>query len=134
VKLVLIIISLLVSFQSFACSCVGSSTVAESAKWADHVFVAEIRSKRLVEEKEWVQTYFDLEVVETLKGTPTNDYFIKPNPLMMLTNCYPQSAAVGNLYVFFVKGNKEVTINHCSSTERFEYLERSQPKWRDSIK
>lgn len=127
-KLVFLIFSLLMASQSFACSCVKRSSVDESSKWAKHVFVGKIDTISTVGKSGFAQKHYDLKVVETIKGSPINGYFIKPSPGIALTNCYPQKIEIGDLYVFFVKYNKETTLHHCSSTKSLKYLNHYQPK------
>jgi hypothetical protein len=113
---------------------VGQSSIEESSSWATFVFVGKVKAINTIKEGELPSKYFELEIVEAIKGAPTEGYFIKPSPIKMLTNCYPQKIDVGDLYVFFTRDNKETSLSHCSSTQHFNYLESSQPDWRDSVK
>lgn len=132
-KLIFIVISLITSFQSIACSCVKQSSISESSAWANHVFVGKIHKIIDIKENDFPTKYFELDIVEVIKGKPTKGYFVKPSPIEMLTNCFPQKLEVGDLWVFFTKNKKETSFHHCSSSQPFEYLERSQPKWREDV-
>lgn len=116
-----------------ACSCVKRPTIGESSIWAKHVFVGKISAIKTIEENGFERKHISLDVVESIKGKPTGEYFIKPG-LEILTNCYPRTIELGDQYVFFVKDKKETTLSYCSSTKNLEYLARAHPNWRNSIK
>lgn len=118
--------------QAFACSCVKRPSIEESSKQAEHVFIGEIDTISIDDNAGFTQKKYDLKIVETIKGSPKNGYFIKPG-LEAITNCYPNKVEVGDLYVFFVDDNKKTTLHYCSSTKSLKYLNSSQPKWRDKI-
>jgi len=132
-KIIFTIVSLIASFQSIACSCGKQLSISESSAWANHVFVGKNHDIQNIEENGFATKYFKLDIVEIIKGAPTGEYYVKPSPVEMLTNCFPPKIDKEDLWVFFTKDSKETTFHHCSSNRPFNYLESSKPKWRDDV-
>ncbi|MFT4940550.1 MAG: hypothetical protein ACI88A_003607 [Paraglaciecola sp.] len=118
----------------FACSCVYRPTIDELAVKSDEVFIGSLSSFKVIDDKGVPYVWYDVEVIETVKGNVKGGYFVKDMELMTKTSCYSQDIGLGDKYIFFSNGVSELSLKHCSSSRSYEWVEETSPEWRGLVK